>query len=745
MVVVKEAHRKISTLDTQLDSKYSSIFPYHLSGLPLGYSTTAGDGAENLVHIMSAETLHPHSAFPEELAVQRVDKWNTSPSGPLDRHIQTSSEDNGEHTSSGDHGNHGDHRDGGGGSDRDCPSDDERHERGADIQDDVVAAAKSEQNKEGARVALVQKSEEGTVDIKCHAPAMGVEGKSTRPIGDGDDTDIPSDKVESEPPDLVEPALLQKKGVVSDAMVKPEGETKTKLVEAVDVVQREANPSKPQGAQVLLRQAMSTRQLQNKYEEVFGVPTKVHNKDWILSKISEKVTLEVPAAKLLAQVGSKVQKQGPGGAIAAKVNEKQGGKEGGGTDVQTGQVRCSRNDGKNWRCSEMAVAGHKHCPKHMRWSVSGRNAAAKAQQQQHLASGGIKRPRWQSAVDSPSGVLHGGAGAPPIGMPPPHLMPGAPNPLVAAPLLSAAASALDELHSKQESDAQRQMRRMMPTAFAFAGWPGAPQMGFQPGAPGLPAAPHMGFMPSAALAHRPTPTKAPFSFDSLIAPNTSAGGPQAQGSQPGSSAAPAFPASAAAMTTTMAGSLSTGIDCTVELIPMPSAGSTSDSTAEVARSTVRTTLNLAILTSFDALHCSLASAVGAPRPAGGRHDPSALQIMYCDVTGTPTVLGGESWPMFVSRARSVYARILVPVDEALKNTVPAPRCAPTALPHHAQIPIPTASQMSAPALVAPQGAPAVPPTIADMQAQWATMGLDPNMMMAMMMYAAASQGTYHAA
>ena len=42
---------------------------------------------------------------------------------------------------------------------------------------------------------------------------------------------------------------------------------------------------------------MSTRQLQSKYEEVFGVPTKVHNKDWILSKISERVKLEVPVVK----------------------------------------------------------------------------------------------------------------------------------------------------------------------------------------------------------------------------------------------------------------------------------------------------------------------------------------------------------------------------------------------------------------------------------------------------------------
>ena len=49
-------------------------------------------------------------------------------------------------------------------------------------------------------------------------------------------------------------------------------------------------------AQTQLRQSMSTKQLQEKYHEVFGVPTKAHNKDWIINKISERVTLELPAA-----------------------------------------------------------------------------------------------------------------------------------------------------------------------------------------------------------------------------------------------------------------------------------------------------------------------------------------------------------------------------------------------------------------------------------------------------------------
>ena len=81
---------------------------------------------------------------------------------------------------------------------------------------------------------------------------------------------------------------------------------------------------------------------------------------------------------------------------------------------------------------------------------------------------------------------------------------------------------------------------------------------------------------------------------------------------------------------------------------MPGAGSSAETAggklgggeppAKVAGCTVRTRLNLALLTSFDALHCSIASVVSAPPPAGGRHDPSALQIVYCDVNGAPTVL-----------------------------------------------------------------------------------------------------------
>ncbi len=45
-------------------------------------------------------------------------------------------------------------------------------------------------------------------------------------------------------------------------------------------------------------------------------------------------------------------------------------------------LQCSRNDGKSWRCSALAVEGHKHCAKHLRWGYGAR-AANNAQ---HIAS-----------------------------------------------------------------------------------------------------------------------------------------------------------------------------------------------------------------------------------------------------------------------------------------------------------------------------------------------------------------------
>jgi len=746
--------------------------------------------------------------FVEEQAVRRLEKWSSSPGGPLERHVQ----DSGGQTSSGEHGE-------GPGGDHSLLDEEQQKERIALGTAAVTASTDSDEQD------IVTAAEQvDVVDLECHEPVIGEASKRAR--SDGDDGDkrtsdmCDAETVQKDDSVLIKTHIAQEEVGAAEA-AHAGGEdcsppsTTLENPEAADdetAAPQEGDDSItiPTTVQVMLRQAMSTRQLQNKYEEVFGVPTKVHNKDWILSKISERVTLELPVASPAAQPSTKIQKRVQGGSVGAvgggtggftgggKMNDKHPGKEGtaaaSGTsqkigmftaaasgDIPAGQTRCSRNDGKNWRCSEMAMVGHKHCPKHMRWSVGGRGMSG-SKQQQHAhnhASTGVKRPRWLP-IENPG--VQGGAGGSGVhqdmlllGLPfhpgqaglPPHLMPpppGAMNPLLAAPLLSAAASALDELHHKEESEAYRQhphprvlgMGGMLPPPmFGFGGWSGA-AMGFIPGASTL----------------RPTPTKAspsqPFSFDLLNMATACSG---AQPPAPRSSAAASVAASVAAHAS--ADPMSTGVDCTVELVPMPGAGSSTNHAGGAgvgaAGSTARTTLNLASLMSFDALHCFLASIVGAPPPAGGRHDPSALQVVYCDRSGVPTVLGGESWLFFMSRARSVHARLLVP-REALTKMEPA---APP--PHHQHVPlfplgpfpphIPSSSallphqfllpgflQMPPGAMFNPfaammaassaeQAAPV--PTAAEMhhhqlaglQSSWAQMGLDPAMCMAMMMYA----------
>ena len=244
-------------------------------------------------------------------------------------------------------------------------------------------------------------------------------------------------------------------------------------------------------------------------------------------------------------------------------------------DVPVGQIRCSRNDGKNWRCSEMAVPGHKHCPKHMRWSAGSRNAAASKQQG---ANGGVKRPRWMP--DPGAKDVHSG------GMPF-----GAQNPFLASPLLSAAASALDELHHKENM--MRALGGMMPAAFGFGRWPASVPAASAPGSGTV----------------RPTPSKAPFSFENLHTSATAAATQSAMGASAAASAAAAVAAMAAA-SAGMAGSLSPSVSCTVELATFPAAGDTTGQ-GETGP-TIHRTLSLAALSSFDALHCTLAGIAGAP-------------------------------------------------------------------------------------------------------------------------------------
>ena len=287
-------------------------------------------------------------------------------------------------------------------------------------------------------------------------------------------------------------------------------------------------------------------------------------------------------------------------------------------EIPEGRMRCSRNDGKNWRCSEMAMPGHKHCQKHMRWSAGGRSKQRGGERGAADGAAGAKRPRW---LAEENGWAHG---AMPAGFPP-HVngLAGAHNPLLAAPLLNVAASALDELRHKEA--VLRAMSQGMSSAFgAFGGFPGATAFSGFPG-PG-----------QAGATHRPTASKASVSVDSLAG------------------VAPALPTSpaAAAPAAKAASGAARMVECDVELVPAP-AGSGRGASA-------RRKINLSAIDNFDALHVTLADLVGAARPAGGRYDPSALQIAYVDQNGAPAVLGAEPWATFASRVAFVQARLLAP-------------------------------------------------------------------------------------
>ena len=297
-------------------------------------------------------------------------------------------------------------------------------------------------------------------------------------------------------------------------------------------------------------------------------------------------------------------------------------------------MRCSRNDGKNWRCSEMAMPGHKHCQKHMRWSAGGRS-----KQRGGAAEGaaGAKRPRW---LAEENGWAHGA----PIAGFPPHVngLAGAPNPLLAAPLLNAAASALDELRHKEA--VLRAMSQGVSSAFgAFGGFPGATAFSGFPG-PG-----------QAGATHRPTASKAPISIDSLAG------------------VAPALPtlAGGAAPAAGVRREGARGAARTVECDVRARAGARG-----VGRgASVRQNIDLGAIDSFDALHVTFADLVGAARPAGGReYDRSALQIACVDASGAPAILGAEPWATFASRAAFVQARLLAPgLSDAGASCRTAPR------------------------------------------------------------------------
>ena len=322
-------------------------------------------------------------------------------------------------------------------------------------------------------------------------------------------------------------------------------------------------------------------------------------------------------------------------ALAAKKEPKLGASRRNGApaiEIPEGRMRCSRNDGKNWRCSEMAVPGHKHCEKHMRWSAGGRSKRRSGDAEN---AAGAKRLRWLAEDHSRA---HGAICA---GFPPEvNGLVGTPDHLLAAPLLNVAASALDELRHKEA--VLRAMKRGVSSAFgAFGGFPGATAFSGFPG-PG-----------QAGATHRPTPCKASISVDSLA------------GVAPASPDSPA----AAAPTTKAGGGAARTVECDVELVPAP-AGSGRGASA-------RQSIDFSAIDSFDALHITLADLVGAARPAGGRYDPSALQIAYKDANGAPAVLGAEPWATFASRVAFVQARLLAPGladgSTSMSNNLEAPK------------------------------------------------------------------------
>ena len=135
------------------------------------------------------------------------------------------------------------------------------------------------------------------------------------------------------------------------------------------------------------------------------------------------------------------------------------------------------------------MSGHKHCPKHMRWS------AGESERGSFEAPGSERRSE-EAAMDARSGCK----GRATVAVCRLALK----NPFLASPLLSAAASALDELHHKENM--MRALGGMMPTAFGFGRWPAS-----------VPAA----SAPGSATA-RPTPSKVPFSFENLHTTATAA-------------------------------------------------------------------------------------------------------------------------------------------------------------------------------------------------------------------------------
>ena len=446
-----------------------------------------------------------------------------------------------------------------------------------------------------ARVSSEEHDEEARRGDAPHGGELskhGREGENDHPVGVSDDdanARAPTPKrarLDSDGSDKTTEAFAENGGREADA----------------DKAAAEKHRQPLSAAQERMKQTMSLKELQNKYKDVFGMSTKVHNKDWILYKIGERTPPEstdeeVPASlgndspqKPVANATAAPPATGPSGKVGKGSGKDDSSRRGGRVvDIPEGRNRCSRNDGKNWRCSEIAMPGHKHCEKHMRWSAGGRA------KQQNAA---VKRPRWLAqSSETMNAAVRGGTGV--------TLPPGFDASSAAAgnPLLSAAASALTEL-KHEEATMRGAGGTAFPPGFGTFWSGGGPYANSNPG----------------VNMFRPMAMKAPFCVDSLT------GG---------------------------ASSVETNIvDCSVEIVPSM-AGSAAGTTA-------RRGIDFVKLDSFDALHRELAGLVGISVPPGGRYDPSSLQLAYTDAAGTPAVVMGETWATFKSRARAVHARLLAP-------------------------------------------------------------------------------------
>ena len=124
----------------------------------------------------------------------------------------------------------------------------------------------------------------------------------------------------------------------------------------------------------------SNKALQKVYKRVTKYETQAHNKEWILSKMAKFILEEMLVlprekngeveevfARLMRLVKETVLSEAEMEArsVAALPTTSA-------SNNDINRMRCTRNDGKSWRCSCLAEPGHKHCAKHLKWGYGAR-------------------------------------------------------------------------------------------------------------------------------------------------------------------------------------------------------------------------------------------------------------------------------------------------------------------------------------------------------------------------------------